>query len=182
MNLFDLAAKISLDSSDYERGLNDASRQTQTFGSKMSSALATASKIGVAALTAAKAGVIALMKQAVSSFSEYQQLVGGVETLFGNASEQVLKNAENAYKTAGMSMNEYMATVTSFAASLKQSTKNEAEAASIADMAVQDMADNANKMGTDMASIQTAYQGFAKNNYSMLDNLKLGGRCFSRAA
>lgn len=174
MNLFDLMARISLDSKDYEQGLSDASRQTQTFGSRMSSALSTASKVGLAALTAAKAGVIALMKQAVTSFGEYEQLVGGVETLFGDAAQQVLQNAQNAYKTAGVSANEYMATVTSFAASLRQSTKSEAEAAAIADMAVQDMADNANKMGTDMGSIQVAYQGFAKQNYTMLDNLKLG--------
>ena len=105
----------------------------------------------------------------------YEQLAGGVETLFKDSSGTVENYANNAYKTAGLSANEYMGTVTSFSASLLQSLNGDtAKAADVANMAITDMSDNANKMGTDMSSVQTAYQGFAKQNYTMLDNLKLG--------
>lgn len=158
---------------------------------------------GITAGVTAAAGVIAAIgTAAVSAYADYEQLVGGVETLFGAggqsvwdyadsvgksvnevreeygklmiAQNEVMDNASKAYKTAGLSANEYMETVSGFAASLKQSTSSELEAAQIADQAVIDMADNANKMGTSMESIQNAYQGFAKQNYTMLDNLKLG--------
>ena len=116
-----------------------------------------------------------LGKQAITSYAEYEQLIGGVETLFKESSGTVEEYANNAYKTAGLSANEYMSTVTSFSASLLQSLNGDTEkSAQVADMAITDMADNANKMGTSMESIQTAYQGFAKQNYTMLDNLKLG--------
>lgn len=114
-------------------------------------------------------------KQALESYADYEQLIGGVETLFKENASVVEKYANNAYKTAGLSANEYMETVTSFSASLLQSLNNDtAKSATVADMAITDMADNANKMGTDMSMIQNAYQGFAKQNYTMLDNLKLG--------
>lgn len=114
-------------------------------------------------------------KQALNSYADYEQLIGGVETLFKDSAEIVSDYANNAYKTAGLSANEYMSTVTSFSASLLQSLNNDtAKAAEVADMAITDMSDNANKMGTDMSMIQSAYQGFAKQNYTMLDNLKLG--------
>ncbi len=114
-------------------------------------------------------------KQALNSYADYEQLIGGVETLFKDSAGIVSDYANNAYKTAGLSANEYMSTVTSFSASLLQSLNNDtAKAAEVADMAITDMSDNANKMGTDMAMIQNAYQGFAKQNYTMLDNLKLG--------
>lgn len=114
-------------------------------------------------------------KQALESYADYEQLIGGVETLFKNSSDIVQNYANNAYKTAGLSANEYMETVTSFSASLLQSLNGDtAKSAEVADMAITDMADNANKMGTSMESIQNAYQGFAKQNYTMLDNLKLG--------
>ena len=114
-------------------------------------------------------------KQALSSFAEYEQLVGGVETLFKESAGQVEEYANNAYKTAGMSANEYMETVTSFSASLLQSLDGDtAQATESANQAIIDMSDNANKMGTDISMIQSAYQGFAKQNYTMLDNLKLG--------
>lgn len=114
-------------------------------------------------------------KQALESYADYEQLIGGVETLFKNSSDIVKNYANNAYKTAGLSANEYMETVTSFSASLLQSLNGDtAKSAEVADMAITDMADNANKMGTSMESIQNAYQGFAKQNYTMLDNLKLG--------
>lgn len=114
-------------------------------------------------------------KQSFNSFADYEQLVGGVETLFKDSSPIVQEYANNAYKTSGLSANAYMETVTSFSASLLQSLDNDtAKAAKVADMAIIDMSDNANKMGTDMSMIQNAYQGFAKQNYTMLDNLKLG--------
>lgn len=114
-------------------------------------------------------------KSALNSYADYEQLIGGVETLFKDSAGVVEGYANNAYKTAGLSANQYMETVTSFSASLLQSLNDDtAKSAEVADMAITDMADNANKMGTDMTSIQNAYQGFAKQNYTMLDNLKLG--------
>lgn len=119
--------------------------------------------------------VIDFSKRAISSYADYEQLTGGVETLFKDSAGIVGKYASNAYKTAGLSANDYMETVTSFSASLLQSLNGDtAKAAEVADMAITDMSDNANKMGTSMESIQNAYQGFAKQNYTMLDNLKLG--------
>lgn len=116
-----------------------------------------------------------ITKSAVDSVASLEQNIGGVETLFQSSSDTVIANAERAYQTAGLSANEYMETVTGFSASLLQSLGGDTEeAAKVADMAVTDMSDNANKMGSDMASIQAAYQGFAKQNYTMLDNLKLG--------
>lgn len=116
-----------------------------------------------------------LAKKSVEGFAEWEQLVGGVDTLFKKSSDTVQAYAANAYKTAGLSANQYMETVTSFSASLLQGLKGDTEkSAQYAHMAVTDMADNANKMGTDIARIQDAYQGFAKDNYTMLDNLKLG--------
>lgn len=114
-------------------------------------------------------------KSAIDSYANYEQLIGGVETLFKDSAGIVEGYANNAYKTAGLSANDYMETVTSFSASLLQSLNNDtAKSAEVADMAITDMSDNANKMGTDMSMIQSAYQGFAKQNYTMLDNLKLG--------
>lgn len=124
------------------------------------------------AVGGALASVVSL---GVKSYAELEQNMGGVETLFGDSAEKVIENAKQAYKTAGVSANEYMAGVTSFSASLLQSLGGDTEkAADVADMAFRDMSDNANKFGSDMSSIQNAYQGFAKQNYTMLDNLKLG--------
>lgn len=126
-------------------------------------------------MTATGTAIAAIGKLAVDSYSNYEQLVGGVETLFGNSAKTIQGYADAAYQTAGMSANEYMDTVTSFSASLLQGLGgNTAAAAEIANQAVVDMSDNANKMGTDISMIQNAYQGFAKQNYTMLDNLKLG--------
>lgn len=119
--------------------------------------------------------VVDLTKSAVSNYAEYEQLVGGVETLFKDSSSTLIGYAENAYNTAGMSSNQYMETATSFAASLIQGLGSDtAKAVELTNLAITDMSDNANKMGTDIESIQNAYQGFAKQNYTMLDNLKLG--------
>lgn len=175
IDLFDLYARITLDTGDYESGLENASGKTDSFADKLKSGLATAAKVGAAAVTAASAAVTALTKNSLEQYGEYEQLVGGVETLFKTSADIVQGYADNAFNTAGLSANEYMETVTSFSASLLQSLENDTEAAAQkADLAITDMADNANKMGTSMESIQNAYQGFAKQNYTMLDNLKLG--------
>nr|DAQ50135.1 MAG TPA: tail tape measure protein [Caudoviricetes sp.] len=153
--------------------MDGAGQKTSIFGDVLKANL-----LGNAIVSGVKAvasGIKSLISGAIEGYGEYEQLVGGVETLFGSSADTVIKNAENAYKTAGLSANAYMETVTSFSASLLQSMGNDTEAAAKkADQALTDMSDNANKMGTDMQSIQNAYQGFAKQNYTMLDNLKLG--------
>ena len=167
MNLFELFVKIGVD--------DQASGKLSNLSSKLGNGLKTAAKIGTAAVGAAAAGITALTTAAVNNYAEYEQLVGGVETLFKGSADKVQEYAANAYKTAGMSANEYMSTVTSFSASLLQSLGGDTDkAAEYANQALTDMSDNANKMGTSMEMIQNAYQGFAKQNYTMLDNLKLG--------
>lgn len=130
----------------------------------------------LATVTAGISGALAgVVGAGVKSYADLEQNLGGVETLFKDSADKVVENAKNAYKTAGVSANEYMQGVTSFSASLLQSLGGDtSKAADVADMAFRDMSDNANKFGTDMSSIQSAYQGFAKQNYTMLDNLKLG--------
>lgn len=210
LELFKLFGIIGLKGVDKtKKDLKDTTNTAKEESSKIEKAVnktgEIASKVGklaVKGVAAAGAAIGTITKFAVSSYSEYEQLVGGVETLFGaqgmslkkyaksigetvgqakgkydqliQAQTDVMNNAKVAYKTAGMSANDYMNTITSFAAALKQSTANETEAAKVANMAVIDMADNANKMGTNMEDIQNAYQGFSKQNYTMLDNLKLG--------
>lgn len=153
--------------------------KTVTGLKKITSTLGTvavqAGKVIAKGIAVGVAGVGALVTKSVMNFADYEQLVGGVDTLFKGASGAVQKNAANAFNTAGLSANAYMETVTSFSASLIQSLGGDTtKAADYANKAIVDMADNANKMGTDMGSIQDAYQGFAKQNYTMLDNLKLG--------
>ncbi len=175
MNVFDLYASITLNSDEYERELGEASKKTNSFADKMKSGIATAGKVAAAGLAAAGTAAVALGKSALDGYAEYEQLVGGVETLFKESAGTVQEYANNAYKSAGMSANEYMSTVTSFSASLLQSLGGDTEeAAKYADRAIVSMADNANKMGTSIDMIQNAYSGFAKQNYTMLDNLKLG--------
>ncbi len=170
MNLFELFVKIGVD--------DQASGKLSKLSSSLGAGLATAAKIGVAAVGAASTAIAGLTKSAVESYAEYEQLVGGVQTLFEDLSWDVQQNAGKAFETAGLSANEYMSTAMSFAASLNQSLLategNIARSADLTNQAIIDMADNANKMGTNMEMIQNAYQGFAKQNYTMLDNLKLG--------
>ena len=153
--------------------MDGAGQKTSIFGDVLKANL-----LGNAIVSGVKAvasGIKSLISGAIEGYGEYEQLVGGVETLFKDSAGTVEEYAKNAYQTAGLSANEYMETVTSFSASLLQSMGNDTEAAAKkADRAITDMSDNANKMGTDMQSIQNAYQGFAKQNYTMLDNLKLG--------
>ena len=142
---------------------------------KISSIAGTALKGVTVAIGAVSTAMLGLVTASINARGELEQQIGGVETLFKDSADKVIKNANNAYKTAGMIANEYMQNVTSFSASLLQSTANDTNrAADIADMAMTDMSDNANKMGTSMEAITVAYQGFAKQNYTMLDNLKLG--------
>lgn len=145
------------------------------FGSTIKKGFALAAKAGIATISAASAGIGAIVKSSASAYADYEQNIGGVETLFKDNADTIVKYASEAYKTAGISANDYMQNVTSFSASLLQGLGGDtAQAAEIANEAMVDMSDNANKFGTDISSIQNAYQGFAKQNYTMLDNLKLG--------
>lgn len=177
---------LSVEIAKSENALKSMSNELKkTNNIDMSKVSASLKKVGNIALDVSKkmmqvtaavsTALSGLVVAGVKSYADLEQNLGGVETLFKDSSDKVIKNAQNAYKTAGVSANEYMAGVTSFSASLLQSLSGNTEkAADIADMAFRDMSDNANKFGTDMSSIQNAYQGFAKQNYTMLDNLKLG--------
>lgn len=162
----------------YGEEVKKAGEDSEEAGKKFDKVKTAATALGTAAAAATAAlaaAAIKLGKEVISAYADYEQLVGGVETLFKDSSGKVMEYANDAYKTAGLSANEYMETVTGFSASLISSLGGDTEkAAKYADMAITDMSDNANKMGSDMASIQNAYSGFAKQNYTMLDNLKLG--------
>lgn len=169
MNLFELFIKIGVD--------DDASKKVASIAEKLGGGLKTAAAVGTAAIAAASTAAATFAAGAVKQFAEYEQLVGGVQTLFGDdVAKKVTENANKAFKTAGLSANQYMSTITSFSASLLNSLGNDTEkAAKYADRAIVDMADNANKMGTSIEMIQNAYQGFSKMNYTMLDNLNTMG-------
>jgi phage-related protein len=206
LELFKIFGSVAVNNSEANRNLDETGAKAQQLSEKFKSVGNTISGIGTK-ITVGTVGILtsvgALTKKAVSAYADYEQLVGGVETLFGaggqsleeyaksagkpvekvekqykklmDSQAKVLQNASGAYKTAGMSANEYMETVTSFSASLIQSLKGDTSKASdYAHRAITDMSDNANKMGTDISMIQNAYSGFAKQNYTMLDNLKLG--------
>lgn len=176
MELFKIFGRIALKGQqETEDGLDSVSGKASKVGDVFLKGIGTIAKWGVAAASVAATATAALVKSAVTAYSDYEQLVGGVETLFKDSASEVQKYAANAYQTAGLSANEYMETVTGFSASLLQSLDGDTKAAAEkANVAITDMSDNANKMGTSMESIQNAYQGFAKQNYTMLDNLKLG--------
>lgn len=178
MNVYKLEAAIGLNSTEYQKGLKSAGDSMAAMGDKIKAGAAAIGKATAAGMAAGAAGVAALAKSAVSAYADYEQLVGGVEKLFGESSDLLMMYAKEAANTAGMSYNQYMETATSFAAALTTSVQAAGgsmdEAVEYADTAMRDMSDNANTFGTDIASIQTAYQGFAKQNYTMLDNLKLG--------
>ena len=175
MDLLKLAAKIELDDSSYTKGISNAERAAQSLQGKMGAMTVAAGNIAADLIRKGVAAVQSIVGGAVDAYADYEQLVGGVETLFKGSAGKVQDYAKQSFKTTGLSANEYMETVTSFSASLLQGLGGNTEAAAdLANMAITDMADNANKMGTDISSIQNAYQGFAKQNYTMLDNLKLG--------
>lgn len=167
MNLFELFVKIGVD--------DKASGAIKKITSGLGNGLKTAAKIGTAAVGVAAAGITALTAAAVNNYAEYEQLVGGVDTLFKNASKKVQQYAADAYKTSGMSANDYMANATAFSASLISSLGGDTEAAAeYANRAMVSMSDNANKMGTSLDSIVQTYQSLSRGNFAMLDNLKLG--------
>lgn len=163
---------LNFDTKINEKGFNEGVSKLSGLG-KSGLSIVSKAMTGAVAAVGTAAGVI--IKSSLGVVANMEQQVGGVETLFKDSADTVIKNANRAYKTAQISANDYMSTVTSFSASLLQGLGGDtAKAAEIADMALIDMADNANKMGTNMQDIQNAYQGFAKQNYTMLDNLKLG--------
>ena len=167
MNLLDLAVKITCD--------DQASGQVSGIGSRITGALGTAAKVGGAAVAALGTATIAVGKSALDAYANYEQLVGGIDTLFKGSSAKMQQYASDAYKTAGVSANRYMEISTSFAASLISSLGGDTEAAAdMANTAIMDMSDNANKMGTSLEVVQEAYQSLARGNYEMLDSLKLG--------
>lgn len=175
MNLFEVFIKIGADTSDSDKAIKDTGAKTKDLGEKVKSGLKTVAKVSAATMGTMAAGVAKVVKDATAAYADYEQLVGGIETLFKQSSDTILQYADNAYKTAGLSASQYMETATSFSASLLQSLGGDtAKAAKYADMAITDMSDNVNKMGTDMSSVQFAYKGFAKQSFVMLDNLKLG--------
>ncbi|MCR5475513.1 MAG: hypothetical protein K6F28_09980 [Lachnospiraceae bacterium] len=203
MNLFELVAVLSLNKRSYDEGLEDAEKEASSVGEKLRAGLGTASKVAASAIAVTSAAVTAVAKKSVEGYAEQEQLVGGVQKLYGNmglsleeyaasqgksieavrdewmalenAQNTVLANSKQAYKTAGMDMNTYLDTATQFSASLINSLSGDAEkAADLTDVAMRAISDNFNTFGGDMESITNAYKGFSKANYTMLDNLKLG--------
>ncbi len=175
MNVFDLQAKISLDSGGFESGLSAAAGQMESFGSQIEGIMSKIGGVIKTGFATAAAGVSGLITGAATQFAEFEQLVGGVDTLFKESSGRLQEYADNAFRTAGMSANDYMANATSFAASLISSLGGDTDAAvEYANRAMVSMSDNANKMGTDMNSIVGTYQSLARGNFAMIDNLKLG--------
>lgn len=167
MNLLDLAVKITCD--------DQASGEVDKIGDGIKNKLGAAAKAGVAAAAAVGTATIAIGKTALDAYSNYEQLVGGIDTLFKASSGKMQQYAANAYQTAGVSANRYMEISTSFAAALISSLGGNTEAAAdMANTAITDMSDNANKMGTSLETVQEAYQSLARGNYEMLDSLKLG--------
>lgn len=189
MDAYNLYAKLCLDSSEYEKGMKDAKSSagglsdlfskvgsvTSTVGKGIFTVAENVVKVSAAATTAGAAAVSALTTLAINSYADYEQLVGGVETLYKDSAAKVQQYAADAYKTSGMTANEYMTTATSYAAALVSSLGGDTEqAAELSNMAVSDMADNWNKFGSSADSVQAAYNGFAKGQFQLLDNLKLG--------
>ena len=179
MELFKIFGTVGLKGVDQTnkdiKDITDNAEKSSSKFSKIGGVLATVGKGALAVTGAIGGATIGLVKKVSSAYGELQQSIGGVETLFGESAGKVIENANNAFRTAGVSANEYMQQVTSFTASLLNSLGGDTDKASeIADMAIRDMADNANKMGTSMEMIQNAYQGFSRQQYIMLDNLKLG--------
>lgn len=182
-DLFELVGRMRVEGADTVRSeLASVSTQGEQTQSKLGGALgkvggvvSAVGKVAVAGVAIGAAGIAKITKDAVAAYAEYEQLVGGVQKIFGDNAAAVIENGANAFKTAGMSANEYMQTVTSFSASLVQGLGGDTKAATeYADMAIRDMSDNANTYGTAIGDIQNAYNGFAKGNFTMLDNLKLG--------
>lgn len=175
MDLFDVAAKISLDTKGYERGLDDASSKTSSFAEKLGNGLKTAAQIGAAAITAAATAATALGTAAIKSYAEYEQLVGGAKLMFGEAYDFIAQKAQNAFATVQMSQNDYLQQVNGFATGLKTALKgNEKAAAELADRIITAEADVVAATGASQEAVQNAFNGIMKSNYTMLDNLQIG--------
>lgn len=203
MTLYELMVKLKVDKGTFDSDMESAKSKTTSFGEKIGPGLKAAAKVGIAAVTAAAAGIAKLTKTAVDSYATYEQMVGGVQKLYGNmgntlkeyaertgqtvaqaksewealegAQNTVLNNAKNAYKEVGMSANDYMEIATSFSASLISSLGGDTQAAAEqTQVAMKAIADNVNTFGTNIEDVTNAFKGFSKQNYTMLDNLKLG--------
>ena len=177
MDLFDLVAKITLDSSEYEKGIQGAGEGASALSSKWAMFGKVAAGVGAAtaaAVGAAAVGVGKLTKASIEAYANYEQLAGGVKKLYGDASEEVMKFANDAYKTSGMSANQYMEQATQFSAALINSLGDQSAAAKQTDVAMRAISDNYNTFGGDIQNVQNAFQGFAKGQFNMLDNLRLG--------
>jgi len=168
--------RVELDDSGLDKEVSKTeSSLSSKFGSAAKGLAAGVGKAAIGAVAAGTAAVTGLVKTAADAYGNFEQLSGGIETLFGDSADAVMQNAEKAFKTAGMSMNDYMETSIQSAASLINSLDgDQAKAAQLMDMSITDMADNVNKMGTDMEAVQNAYRGFSRGNFTMLDNLALG--------
>lgn len=175
MDFLRLAAYLKLDKSEYEESLKDTEREAKGFGSKLASGLKSATKVIGAATVAGAAAVGKLAKDAVAAYGNFQQLEGGIQTLFGKDAQTMMGSAAKAFKTAGVSANQYMEMAIQSSASMISSLGGDtARAAELMDMSIIDMSDNVNKMGTTMEAVQNAYRGFSRGNFTMLDNLALG--------
>ena len=175
MDLFDVVAKIFLDKSDYEKGLNQASQKTSKFGKITGTALKAVATAATAAIAAGGAAAVAIGKQALENYKTYEQLAGGAQLLFGDAYKKVAENAANAYKNVQMSQNDYLRQVNGFAVGLSKALKGNKEAAAdLADRIVRTQADIVAATGATQESVQNAFNGIMKGNFTMLDNLQLG--------
>lgn len=171
MNIFDLVATLTLDSSEYDKGIKGAGGLASSF----SSGIAKAGKVAAVAVGAAATAIGVMTKKSVEAYAEYEQLSGGVKKLYQGAADELMNYANNAYKTSGMSANQYMEQATSFSAALINSLDGDfSAAAKQTDVAMRAISDNFNTFGGDIQNVQNAFQGFAKQQYNMLDNLKLG--------
>lgn len=188
MNVFELLGVIAINNKGANKSIDETGKKAKSLQAKMGKAFTKISKEAVACgkavakgltvVSAAGAAVAgALLKSSIGAYAEFEQLEGGVKKLFGDdVAKTVMENASKAFKTAGLSANEYMQQATSFSASLISGLGGDtAAAAELTDIAIQDMADNMNTFGTEMSMVQNAYQGFAKQNYTMLDNLNTMG-------
>lgn len=175
MNVFELGAKLGINISEYEEGLGRARSLASTIGGGIARGLGALGAASGAALGAAATGVVNLTRQSVNAFANYEQLAGGIETLYGDAASSMMEFASQAATTTGQSMNDFMDAAIATSAAMISSVKgDQARAAELTNQSMIDMADNANKLGTDMEAIQNAYRGFSRGNFTMLDNLALG--------
>lgn len=166
--VFKVFATLGLNTSDFDKGLDDSEKKASGFGSKVASGFATIGKTAAAGLAIAGGATVKLAKDSVDAYASFEQLAGGIETLFGEDAQTVMANADKAFKTAGLSANDYMETAIASSASMINALDGDtAKASELMDMSIIDMADNNNKLGTSMESIQNAYRGFSRGNFTI---------------